>query len=151
MKKLFFLFVMCFMALTMQAQRCAVLEFNTGKGVSKEDTEGIFFIFNSNYYPEGYTVLERTQIDAVIDQLGYPKTGLSQQQILKIGRKLNASYIVVGVTRVYMGEYSLDTRVIDVATGVTVASEGTPFQRTSYRKNVECVAKKLARKTIQSR
>lgn len=66
MKRLLFLSMMCLMALSMQAQRCAVLEFKAGVGISQNDVDGISAIFITYFRPAGYTMVERTQIDKAI-------------------------------------------------------------------------------------
>lgn len=73
MKKLFLLCMMCFMALMIQAQRCAVLEFKAGSGISQADVDGISAIFITYFRPEGYTMVERTQIDKTIDEQGFQR------------------------------------------------------------------------------
>lgn len=150
MKKLFLLSMMCLMALAVQAQRCAVFHFNAGKGVAKEDVEGISYIFNSNFFPEGYTMLERSVIDKTIEKEGFSRTGMTQQQMLRVGRVLNATYIAVGEMTVFMDEYNVDARIIDVATGGTVAAESASFSRTKYRDKMKRVAKRLAEKVVRA-
>ena len=66
MKKLFLFSMMCLMALSMQAQRCAVMEFKARVGISQSDVDGISAIFTTYFHPSGYTMVERTQIDKVI-------------------------------------------------------------------------------------
>ena len=69
-KKLFLMSMMCLMALVMQAQRCAVMEFKAGVGVSQGDVDGISAIFITYFRPSGYTMVERTRIDKVIEEQG---------------------------------------------------------------------------------
>ena len=57
MKKLFLFSMLCLMAFSMKAQRCAVLDFQVGTGVTEEDIEGISFEFRSKFNPHGYTML----------------------------------------------------------------------------------------------
>lgn len=146
MKKVLLFGVMCLMALTMQAQRCAVFQFNAGTGLTQESVDGIFYIFTSNFYPQDYTMLERADIDKTIKKFDYPRTNMKQQEMLRVGRTLNASIIVVGEMTIFMDEYNVDVRAIDVATGATVASESASFERTKYRDNMKKVAQRLAYK-----
>lgn len=53
MKKVILLVAMCLMALTMNAQRCAVLEFKAGVGISQADVDGISAIFITYFQPAG--------------------------------------------------------------------------------------------------
>ena len=149
MKKVLFLFAVWLMAFPVQAQRCAVLEFNTGGSVTQEDIDGIFYIFNSNFIPEGYQMLERPTINQAIKDAGYNRTDLTLRQRLAIGRALTASIIVAGEINLFMDEYNIDVRVISVETGATIASNPVSFKRAEYRENVKALAKKLASKLNQ--
>jgi len=147
MKKFFFLFVMCFMALTMQAQRCAVLEFKAGAGISQADVDGISAIFITYFRPAGYTMVERTQIDKVIEEQGFQRSKMTQEQMVRVGEILNVSKIVVGDINVVMGQYNVDARVINVETGTISDTEGATFATgSSYRNYMQNVAQKLAAK-----
>ena len=134
------------MALTMQAQRCAVLDFNVGENLTVEDVDGISYIFASNYNPTGYQMLERPYINRVIREKGYQRTDMTQRQRLAVGRALTASIIVVGDVDLFMDEYRMDVRVLVVETGATIASENVSFSRSEYREHIKALAKKLAGK-----
>lgn len=147
MKKLLLLSMMCLAALTMQAQkRCVVLDFQVGTNVTEEETDGISYCFRSNFQPTGYTKLEQALVTRTIRDLGYSRTEMTQQQMLKVGRELEANIIVVGTLNKFMDEYSVDIRVIDVAKGTTVVNESANFQKSNYRDTMEKTAKKLASK-----
>jgi len=146
MKRLLFLVVMCVTALTMQAQRCAVLDFQVGDGVTEEDIEGISYEFRSKFNPRGYQLLERPVINRTIKNFGYDKTDMTHQQILKVGRNLDATVIIVGTMNKFMDEYSVEIRAIDVSSGRTKVSEGANFERTAYRANMQKAAQSLANK-----
>ena len=146
MKKLFLLGMMCLMALTMQAQRCAVLEFKAGVGISQNDVDGISAIFITYFRPAGYTMVERTQIDKVIEEQGFQRSRMTQAQMVRVGEILNVSKIVVGDINVVMGQYNVDARVINVETGTISATEGATFATSAYRASMQSVATKLAAK-----
>ena len=134
--------MMCLMALTMQAQRCAVLEFKAGVGISQNDVDGISAIFITYFRPAGYTMVERTQIDKVIEEQGFQRSRMTQAQMVI----LNVSKIVVGDINVVMGQYNVDARVINVETGTISATEGATFATSAYRASMQSVATKLAAK-----
>lgn len=146
MKKLFLFSMMCIMALALNAQRCAVLDFQVGTGVTEEDIEGISFEFRSKFNPSGYKMLERSQVNRAIQQFGYKTTDMTSQQVLKVGRSLDASIIVVGTMNKFMDEYSVEIRAIDVSSGRTIASEGSNFERTAYRSSMQNAAQSLSGK-----
>lgn len=137
---------MCLMALTMNAQRCAVLEFKAGSGISQSDVDGISAIFITYFRPAGYTMVERTQIDKVIEEQGFQRSRMTQAQMVRVGEILNVSKIVVGDINVVFGQYQVDARVINVETGTIAATEGATFATSSYRSSMQSVAQKLASK-----
>lgn len=146
MKKLFLLIAMCLMALTMQAQRCAVLEFKAGVGVSQANVDGISAIFTTYFRPAGYTMVERTRIDKVIEEQGFQRSRMTESQMVRIGQILNVSKIVVGDVNIVMKQYNVDVRVINVESGVISATEGATFAGASYRTHMQSIAQKLAAK-----
>ena len=140
-------FVMMFaMTLSLQAQRCAVLEFKAGVGVSQSDVDGISAIFITYFRPAGYTMVERTQIDKVIEEQGFQRSHMTQSQMVRVGQILNVTKIVVGDINIVFGQYQVDARVINVETGTISATEGATFATSSYRASMQSVAQKLAGK-----
>ena len=144
MKKIALICVMCLFALTMRAQKCAVLDFQLGTNVSAEETEYISSNFRLNFYPVKYQRIETDKIHEIIKGFGYDKNNMTPQQLLEVGRRLEANYIVVGHLGKQMGEYIFDVRVIDVSTGVTVDSESGNFQQSEYRAAAKTIALRLA-------
>lgn len=134
------------MGLSIQAQRCAVLEFKAGVRISQNDVDGISAIFITYFRPAGYTMVERTQIDKVIEEQGFQRSNMTQSQMVRVGQILNVSKIVVGDINVVMGQYNVDTRVLNVETGTIAATEGATFATSSYRSSMQNVAQKLAAK-----
>ena len=133
------------MALTMQAQKCAVLEFRGAKSVSVSDVDGISEMFMTYFRPAGYTMVERAQIDKVISEQGFQRSSLTDYQAVKVGRILNVSKVVVGKVSRLGGQYQVDVRVVDVESGHDVALEGATFSG-DYRTNVRNLSTKLAGK-----
>lgn len=146
MKKIFLSALMCLMALSMSAQRCAVLEFKAGVGISQSDVNGISAIFITYFRPSGYTMVERTQIDKVISEQGFQQGALTESQMVKIGQILNVSKIVVGDVNMVMGEYNVDVRVVDVQSGAIFATEGASFSGSSYRASMQELSQNLSSK-----
>ena len=144
MKKLLSFALMCLMALSMSAQRCAVLEFKAGVGISQADVDGISAIFITYFRPAGYTMVERAQIDKAIDEQGFQRSKMTESQMVRIGQILNVSKIVVGDVNVVMGQYNVDARVINVESGTIAATEGATFAGSSYRSTMQSIAQKLA-------
>ena len=144
--KSFIIAIFCLMAFSVNAQRCAVLEFKAGSGISQADVDGISAIFITYFRPAGYTMVERTQIDKVIEEQGFQHSRMTQAQMVRVGEILNVSKIVVGDINVVFGQYQVDARVINVETGTIAATEGATFATSSYRSSMQSVAQKLAGK-----
>lgn len=143
MKKLLSLMVLCLMALTMTAQRAAVLEFKAGVGVSQADVDGLCGMFTTGFRPAGYTIIERSQIDRIISEQNMQRSNLTESQMVRIGELLNLSCIVIGDVNVVMSEYNVDVRVINVESGVVIATAGKAFTG-SYGENMRTLAQTLA-------
>ena len=149
--KRFLLFVsMLFISFGVFAQRAAVMEFKAGVGISQADVDGISAIFITYFRPAGYTMVERTQIDRVIDEQGFQRSRLTESQMVRIGQILNVSKIVIGDVNVVMGQYNVDVRVINVESGTIAAAEGATFSGSSYRTTMQTLAQKLAGKIALS-
>lgn len=127
-------------------QRIAVLEFKPGVGVSLADVDGLSSIFVTYFSPENYTLVERSQIDRVIDEQNFQRSSLTENQMVKIGEILNLSKVVVGNINIIMGEYNIDVRVINIETGTIAATEGASFGQGSYREGMKNLALNLANK-----
>ena len=144
MKKLFSLCLICLLALSAMAQRAAVMEFKAGVGISQADVDGLSGIFTTYFRPSGYTMIERTQIDRIIDEQQMQRSTLTESQMVRIGELLNLSKIVIGDVNIVMGQYNVDVRVINVESGTIAATEGATFAGSSYREGMKNLAQKLA-------
>lgn len=146
MKKLVFIIMISLTALTMQAQKCAVLDFQVGNNITEEEVDGFSYMFRANFNPKNYTVIERMTINRVIRNFGYTRTDMTRQQMLRVGRELEASVIVLGTINKFMDEYSVDIQIIIVSTSTTIATEGASFQKSDYRTTLNTIARKLVEK-----
>ena len=144
MKKLFSLCLICLLAISAMAQRAAVMEFKAGVGISQADVDGISGIFTTYFRPAGYTMIERTQIDRIIEEQRIQRSAMTESQMVRVGQLLNLSKIVIGDVNVVMGQYNVDVRVINVESGTIAATEGATFAGSSYREVMKNLAQKLA-------
>lgn len=146
MKKLLTLVCILFaLSSTGYAQRIAVVDFNAGVGISQQDVDGISAIFGTYFSPNGYTFVERTSINRVIDEQQFQRGKLTEQQMVKLGKILNVSKIVIGDVNIVSGEYNIDVRVVNVETGTVVAKDGgTWYQGDTYRELMAGIATRLA-------
>ena len=147
MKRFFSLCIVCFMVIAMQAQRIAVLDFNAGSSISQADVDGISAIFNTYFSPSGYTLVERTRIDRIIDEQGFQRGRFTQDQMVRIGQLLNVSRVVVGDINYAFKQYNVDVRVVNVESGTIAAKSGTTWDEgASYRQMMKDLAEDLAQK-----
>lgn len=144
MKKLFSVCLIFLLAVSAMAQRAAVMEFKAGVGISQADVDGISGIFTTYFRPAGYTMIERTQIDRIIEEQRMQRSAMTESQMVRVGQLLNLSKIVIGDVNVVMGQYNVDVRVINVESGTIAATEGASFADSSYREVMKNLAQKLA-------
>ena len=145
MKKLSILICALFAVATVSAQRIAVLDFNANVGVSQSDVDGISAIFNTYFSPSGYTLIERTQIDRVIDEQNFQRGKLTQSQMVRVGQILNVSKVVIGDVNIVMNQYNVDVRVVNVESGTISAKDGATWSPgSSYRTMMSQLASRLA-------
>lgn len=127
------------------AQRVAVVDFNAGVGISQQDVDGIAAIFNTYFSPNGYTLVERTTIDRVIDEQNFQRGKITEQQMVRLGQILSVSKIVIGDVNIVAGEYNIDVRVVNVESGTIAAKDGaTWIQGSTYRELMKGLATRLA-------
>lgn len=146
MKKLFLISVLCLMCILIQAQSIAVLHFNGGAGVSQNDADGLTGIFITYFHPKGYTIVERTQIDKVIEEQGFQSSNMTQSQMVRVGEILNVQTIMIGDINIIMGQFNVDVRGINVETGRITVTGGATFATTSLRDGMQDLAQRLASK-----
>ena len=144
MKKLFSLCLICLLAVSAMAQRAAIMEFKAGVDITQADVDGISGIFTTYFRPAGYTMIERTQIDRIIEEQRLQRSTLTESQMVRVGQLLNLSKIVIGDVNIVMGQYNVDVRVINVESGTIAATEGATFSGSSYRETMKSLAQKLA-------
>ena len=130
------------------AQRIAVLEFSAGVGVSIADVDGLSSIFTTYFHPAGYSLVERSEIDRVINEQNFQRSSISELQMVKIGKILNLSKIVIGKVNVIGAEYNV--RIVNVESGTIVATDGSSFPTGSYRNNMKSLAESLSQKLSPS-
>jgi len=147
MRKLFLSALMCLMALSMNAQKCAVLEFRGSASVSVAGLDGISEMFMTYFRPSGYTMIERAQIDKVISEQKFQRSNITDNQAVKLGKILNASVVILGKVSRLGGQYQVDVRAVNVQSGQDMAFEGATFSG-DYRTNVKNLATKLAGKVV---
>lgn len=129
-----------------RSKRIAVFEFEPGANIEKEMVDGISSIFTTFFAPNGWTCVDRTEIDQIINEQNLQQSKITESQRAKIGRVHNISKMVLGTINIANGQYNVDVRVVDVMTGEISATGGTSVpNKTNYRTAIGDLAKKLAK------
>lgn len=129
---------------TIFAQKIAVLDFKAGVGINQTDVDGLSSTFVTYFSPRGYQLVERSQINQVIEEQGFQQTSLTESQMVRLGQIMNLSKIVVGDVNIVGGSPNLDVRVIDVQSGEVTGRDGATFAWTNYRATMQQLAQKVA-------
>ena len=146
MKKLFLLGVLCLLSLSVYAQRFALLDFQLGTNVTEEEIDVLTYNFRANFFIDGYRDIPREIINSKIKALGYNRTDMTRQQILKLSRELEVKLVVVGTINKLMDEYTVEVNALDVSTGLNCATAGDIFDKREYRKKMSNLASELGEK-----
>ena len=145
MKKFGIIVLMMLVSLSVTfAQKIAVLDFKAGVGITQIDVDGLSSTFVTYFNPRGYQLVERSQINQVIEEQGFQKTTLTESQMVRLGQIMNLSKIVVGDVNIVGGSPNLDVRVIDVQSGEVTGRDGATFAWTNYRTTMQQLAEKVA-------
>ncbi len=146
MKKLLVFSMLCMMVLCASAQSVAVFEIESFKGSTVDYSEECYSVFTSTIKSKGFTVTDSAKLNEAIEQQGFKRHGITQQQALQVGEALGVSKIVYAYF-LKKGDFcNLVARVIDVQSGTVVANERTDLPQSSATSLIERTAQKLASK-----
>lgn len=125
--------------------KIAVMDFKAGVGTTQSDVDGISAIFGTYFInPAKFVLVERSQIDRVIEEQGFQHSSLTNQQIVQIGRLLNLHKMVLGDINIISGQYNVDVRIVDVETGAIDVTDGATWvPGSSYRELMKNMANRL--------
>lgn len=141
MKRFLTLICALFVVANLSAQRVAVLEFSAGSGISQTEVDGVASIFNTYFAPNGYTLVDRIDIDKAIAELNLQTDKITQKQMARIGELLNVSIIVTGKVNIHAGEYNVDVKAQQVETGRICGTSGKTYKPgSSYRETMKAIA-----------
>lgn len=145
MKRVVFLVLIMIVSLSASfAQKIAVLDFKAGVGIRQTDVDGLSATYVTYFKPNGYQIVERTQINQVIKEQGFQYSTLTDSLRVVLGRIFNLTKIVVGDVNIVGGQPNLDIRVVDVQTGEVTGRDGATFSWTNYRSTVQQLAQRVA-------
>ena len=134
---------MCLVALTLHAQRYAVLEFDAAKGISITQVDGISEMFATCFNPRGYTEVDRSYINRVLSEQNLQHSAKTESIAVRVGKIMNVSKVVVGKVSMLGGQYQVDVKVVDVETEVSIAKDGATVTG-NYREKICELARRVA-------
>lgn len=128
MKKTIVVLVLLVAAVTANAQekiRIAIFDFKAGAGVESATVNSMSdMLINSLFSTNHYTIVERSQIDNIIKEQGFQKSGMTDESSVEVGRVMNVKAIVLGTVVRFEGEYNIDIRLVDVESGELISTAG---------------------------
>ena len=128
----------------------AVLDFQTGANISQSQVEGVSDMFLTFFSPQGFALVERTQIQRVMREQGFQHTNFTDADAVRLGQILNVNHVVLGRMAIMGGRYQLDVRVVNVQTGAITARDGIEWGRqASPRESMRALANRLAQRMPQ--
>lgn len=111
--------------------RIAVLEFKAynvqdgDKDAGRAITEKLEIAFTKNGH---YQVIERGEIDKLIKEVSFSQTGLvDPKSAIKVGKLLQARYVVAGSLTRQGPILNVNARLIDVQTGAIASADNVEF------------------------
>lgn len=162
MKKVVLLLVISAIATLCNAQRLrvAIIDMRAGVNRTQSQVDGLIDMLSVELFNAGdFSMVERTQVDKIIQEQNFQKSNLSADQRKKIGGLLNADAIITGTVNYIIrdrwtasdgssmssGEYNIDIRMIDVSTGEILASAGDEQGSSTERELMRRIARQLVR------
>lgn len=132
---------LCFSALSATNHlKVAILELKPGVGVTASQADGLSDMLTLELYQSGYfNIKERARVKEVIKANNFTNKQLSKQEQQLIGRKLEVEAVLIGtinyiirdvklasdgVSKINIGEYNIDIRLISVSDGSLLSSAG---------------------------
>ncbi len=109
--------------------RVAVLQFQRVSADEAEATATADQLRTELVKLQAFTVLERSQTDAVLGELAFQQEGLTEpSRAAKAGQLLNVQFVVTGRITRLQGAYQVNVQMTDVKTGEIVRSESVLHQ-----------------------
>lgn len=164
MKKVVLLLIFGVVVLLCNAQsgrfRVAILDMRAGVNRTQSQVDGLVDMLSVELFNAGdFSMVERTQVDKIIQEQNFQKSNLSADQRKKIGGLLNADAIITGTVNYIVrdkwlasdgstmtsGEYNVDIRMIEVSTGEILATAGDEQGSSTERELMRRIARQLVR------
>ena len=143
-----------------QKIKVAIVDLRPGVNRTQTQINGLEDMLVAELFSSGkFSVVERTQVDKVIREQRFQNSNLSSVQCQRIGGILGVDAIITGTinyivrdrrmasdyqSRVDVGEYNVDVRLINVKTGEVAAAVGDEQGSGTERQLMNRIARRLA-------
>jgi len=116
--------VLCSSELLAEKMRLAIMDFKAD-GVTKEEARRITELIRTEIINTGkFTVIERDQIDKILQEQGFQMTGCTDEGCaVQIGKLASANKIMIGTVMLVSGTTVINGRIVDVEKGVAEFGE----------------------------
>lgn len=85
-------------------------------------------------------MLERNQIDRIVQELKYAESGMTDQRAIEIGKHLEAEYLLYGSVRKMAHDLTVTVKVVHVESGRIIGSRGVQCTNASLRDIFDMIA-----------
>ena len=111
-------------AYTREKITMAVLDFEA-KNMSQSSAEAVTDLLRTELFNTGhFKVVERQRIKKIIEEQRFQMSGITDaNQAVEIGRILNVEKIMIGTVTLLGSTHIVNTRIVDVKTGLVVLAE----------------------------
>lgn len=164
MKKFFICITsLFFFQVTFAQISIAVMDFQSGSNTTTNVSGLSDMLINSLYETGNFDIVERSQINYALQELGYQQgKNLSVTELTRMGKYLKVDYVLVGIVNFIAtgnspdpgfmeGEYNIDVRIVDVNTSRIVSTAGvTKSGNQTYRSLMPNLAGQLSQKLTAS-
>lgn len=145
------LFLFPFQLFCQQNNTIAVLDFKHPYGIEDVEAEQISEIIRTQIIiTEEFTVLEKSQIDALFREAGFRLSGMvNEDTIIDIGNILLADYIITGSIARIDDDIVITSRFVSAETGINIFAEKLSTNETTIFTDLEVYAEAIANRAIE--
>ena len=115
--------------------RIMVFDFDAGAGITQNQVSSLSSILTV-YLQEEFDVVSLEEIDRIINEQGFQRAAMTEQQMEVVDNLLNVAKIITGSINTRRGEYRILATSIDTETGTvitTVGETGGRFHRVAQQ------------------
>ena len=141
--------LIAFVSLNAQNERVriAVIDFIGSKSVDEKELLDLSdMLINSLNETGKLSIVERSQINQVLQERGFQLSGITREQLADLGKILDVKLVLIGEVDSIASKYNVKVSAVDVKTGEITATEFAPGRPTMTFKLIGEIGKRLANK-----